>query len=186
MMKTRIVILLVLVTVCLSSTRIDNIQIMETTEEVVPEVIHELLYVYDGSLYHAVAGQCDDTPHTTGSGFKINPDSASSQRVIAVSPDLLDDPYRRRLAIEKGYITDTINDRRFLGKLKYGDIIWIESPIDSVGNYLYPNLNGPWKVEDAKNPRFRNSEIKFDFLQTVGDSELYNDNNSKGGWGNIY
>ena len=143
--------------------------------DVVERMERELLYVYDGSLYHAVARQCDNTPLITGSGFRIDPDSASFQRVIAVSPDLLDDPYRRRLGIERGFITDTVNDRRFLGKLKYGDIIWIESPRDSLGNYIYPNLNGPWRVEDAKNPRFRNSDIKFDFLQTVGDRELYND-----------
>jgi len=171
-MKTRIIIS-ILAMWLLSSAMVVNAPMSDLKNKRI--VRHELLYVYDGSLYHAVTNQCDDTPLITGSGFKINPDSASNQRIIAVSPDLLNDPYRRRLGIEKGYITDTINDRRFLGQLCYGDSVLIESPRDSTGNYIYPNLNGWWRIEDAKNSRFRNSSIKFDFLQTVGDGELYND-----------
>ena len=137
----------------------------------VPRVIYELVYEYDGSLYNAVTNQCDDTPLTTGSGFKIDPENASNQRIIAVSPDLLNDPYRRWLAEKLGYIKDK-DDYRFLGELSYGDSVYVESPKDSLGNYIYPNLNGWWYVEDAKNARYRNSNIKLDFLQTLGDKTL--------------
>lgn len=136
-------------------------------------VIRQLIYEYDGAIYNAVKKQCDKTPNITGSGYKINPIKASEERILAVSIDLLYDPYRRKLAENLGYIKDK-NDKNFLGKLKYGDIVFVESPKDSLGNYIYPNLNGWWHVEDAKNPRYINSNIKLDFLQTIGDGSLYN------------
>lgn len=172
-MKTRITIFSLTIALLLSSSIVALAPV--PLDNRIPRVVRELVYVFDGSLYHAVERQCDDTPFITGSGFRIDPCNASRQRILAVSPDLLNDPYRLRLAMSKGYIKDTIQDTRFRGELCYGDSVWVESPKDSLGNYIYPNLNGWWYVEDAKNPRYRNSNIKLDFLQTVGDRELFND-----------
>lgn len=124
-----------------------------------------LKYVCWGTIYHAVKWQCDDTPLITGNGFKIDPKNASKHRVIAISQNMLYDEYRFSL------LKDTINDPRFRGKINYGDSVFIVSPVDSLGNYKYPNINGWWHVEDTKNPRFKNS---IDFLQTKGDRLLYN------------
>ena len=53
----------------------------------------------------------------------------------------------------------------FKGKINYGDTIWVESP--------YKSINGWWVVHDTKNSDtiYDNS---IDFLQTVGDKSLYN------------
>lgn len=125
----------------------------------------KLKYECWGTIYHPVKWQCDDTPLITGNGFKIDPNNASNHRVIAISQNMLNDVYRLSL------LNDTINDNRFRGKLNYGDSVYVLSPIDSFGNYIYPNINGWWHIEDTKNPRFENS---IDFLQTEGDRSLYN------------
>lgn len=127
--------------------------------------VHELLYddIW-GTIYHAEIRQCDNTPTITGSGYRINPTKASDLRIIAISHEMLDDAWRRTLI-------DTTTDHRFNGKIAYGDTIWIESPRDSLGNYIYPNITGYWIVQDTKNKRYKNS---IDFLQTKGDWELFN------------
>lgn len=124
-----------------------------------------LLYNSWGSIYNPVANQCDSSPLITGSGFRINPKKASEHKIIAISHEMLYDEYRQNL------LKDTINDKRFKGKLLYGDSVYIQSPTDSLGNFLYPNLNGWWYVEDTKNKKYKNS---VDFLQTCGDNYLYN------------
>ena len=40
------------------------------------------------TIYHATPGQTDDTPFTTASNKKINPDNPAGHRWIAVSRDL--------------------------------------------------------------------------------------------------
>lgn len=129
--------------------------------------IPEKVLLYDGiwgTIYHAEARQCDDTPTITGSGYKIDPTIASDLRIIAISHEMLDDMWRRTLI-------DTTVDNRFKGKIAYGDIIWIESPKDSLGYELYPNITGFWVVHDTKNKRYHNS---IDFLQTKNDWSLFN------------
>ena len=111
-----------------------------------------------GTIYHAEKKQCDETPLITGDGSKINPDSASSQRWIAICHEMLDDEYRRNK------LNDSTSDR-FRGKIKYGDTVWIESDI--------PQINGWWVVHDTKHKRVKNS---VDFLQTKGDGRLYSNN----------
>lgn len=63
-------------------------------EERVQEVIVERevdVYVVTATVYHAVEGQCDDSPLVTASGAKISStESAYDHRYIAVSRDLLD------------------------------------------------------------------------------------------------
>ena len=120
---------------------------------------NELLYdnVW-GTIYHAEAEQCDDTPTITGNGWCINPEKASNHRWIAISQGMLDDAYREKLL-------NNPNIDRFKGKIEYGDTIWVESP--------YKEINGWWVVCDAKNKRYFRS---IDFLQTKGDSSLFGNN----------
>ena len=63
-------------------------------EERVQEVVVERevdVYVVTATVYHAVEGQCDDSPLVTASGAKIaSAESAYDHRYIAVSRDLLD------------------------------------------------------------------------------------------------
>ena len=137
--------------------------ISESTRKFNQNETPELNLVYDniwGSIYHAVERQCDKTPTITGDGSKINVSSASDLRWIAISQEMLDDEYRLKLRLKKDSTCEL-----FKGRIQYGDTIWIESP--------YPEINGWWVVHDAKNERYRNS---IDFLQTVGDKSLFNDN----------
>ena len=49
------------------------------------------VYVVTATVYHAVEGQCDDSPLITASGAKISSaESAYEHRYLAVSRDLLD------------------------------------------------------------------------------------------------
>lgn len=63
-------------------------------EEVEREVIVEReseVYVVTATVYHAIEGQCDDSPLVTASGAKIaSAESAYEHRYLAVSRDLLD------------------------------------------------------------------------------------------------
>ena len=138
--------------------------------EFIVKVNVKLLYECEGSLYNATIRQCDDTPLITGSGAKINLETASKQRIVAISQEMLNSDFRLKM------LDDTIKDIRFRGKIKYGDSIWVESPKEPNGEYMYPNINGWWHVEDTKNKRYVYSDIKLDFLQTIGDKKLYNGN----------
>jgi 3D (Asp-Asp-Asp) domain-containing protein len=117
--------------------------------------LQELLYenVW-GSIYSAENSQCDSTPTITADGSEIDINHASKLRWIAVSQDILNDKCRAKLYP---------NDNHFKGKIQFGDTIWIVSP--------YKNINGWWVVHDTKNSRMNNS---IDFLQTMGDGNLYN------------
>ena len=63
-------------------------------EERVQEVVVDSevdVYVVTATVYHAVAGQCDDSPLVTASGARISSaESAYEHRYLAVSRDLLD------------------------------------------------------------------------------------------------
>lgn len=49
------------------------------------------VYIVTATVYHAVAGQCDNSPLVTASGAKISSaESAYDHRYLAVSRDLLD------------------------------------------------------------------------------------------------
>lgn len=66
-------------------------QVVVEEKKVYIEVESEVTYVVTATVYHAVEGQCDDSPLVTASGAKISSaESAYDHRYIAVSRDLLD------------------------------------------------------------------------------------------------
>lgn len=78
------------------------------------------VYVVTATVYHAVAGQCDDSPLVTASGAKISStESAYDHRYIAVSRDLLDVfPYGTKVEVSgcgeldgAWIVADTMNKR---------------------------------------------------------------------------
>jgi 3D (Asp-Asp-Asp) domain-containing protein len=100
-------------------------------EERVQEVVVDReveVYVVTATVYHAVEGQCDDSPLVTASGAKIaSAESAYEHRYLAVSRDLLDVfPYGTRVEVSgcgelngEYIVADTMN-RRYKG---YIDIL---------------------------------------------------------------
>ncbi len=85
------------------------------------------------SFYNPVSNQTDSTPLITGSQKKIdlNMLKRGLLKWCAVSPDLL---------------------KRFGGKYKYGDTIFVNYPIE---------YRGKWVINDCMNKRYKN---KIDFL----------------------
>ena len=95
-------------------------------EERVQEVVVERevdVYVVTATVYHAVEGQCDDSPLVTASGATISSaDTAYDHRYIAVSRDLLDVfPYGTMVKVSgcgeldgEYTVADTMN-RRYKG-----------------------------------------------------------------------
>lgn len=92
-------------------------------EERVQEVVVDSevdVYVVTATVYHAVEGQCDDSPLVTASGAKISSaDTAYDHRYIAVSRDLLDVfPYGTKVEVSGCgeldgiyWVEDTMNKR---------------------------------------------------------------------------
>lgn len=74
----------------------ENYVVEEVTKVVDRETIIEVereseVFVVTATVYHAVEGQCDDSPLVTASGAKISSaNTAYDHRYIAVSRDLLD------------------------------------------------------------------------------------------------
>ena len=106
-----------------------NLREVETevvVEEVEREVIVEReseVYIVTATVYHAVEGQCDDSPLVTASGAKIaSAESAYEHRYLAVSRDLLDVfPYGTMVEVSgcgeldgEWVVADTMN-RRYKG-----------------------------------------------------------------------
>lgn len=100
----------------------------EPKTEIVEVEREREIYVVTATVYHAVEGQCDDSPLITASGAKIaSVESAYDHRYIAVSRDLLDVfPYGTRVEVTgcgelngEYIVADTMN-RRYKG---YIDIL---------------------------------------------------------------
>lgn len=81
------------------------------------------VYIVTATVYHAVEGQCDDSPLVTASGAKISSaESAYEHRYLAVSRDLLDVfPYGTMVEVSgcgeldgRWVVEDTMN-RRYKG-----------------------------------------------------------------------
>ena len=98
-------------------------QVVVEEKKVYVEVESEVTYVVTATVYHAVEGQCDDSPLVTASGARISSaDSAYDHRYLAVSRDLLDVfPYGTMVEVSgcgelDGYwvVQDTMN-RRYKG-----------------------------------------------------------------------
>lgn len=63
----------------------------EPKTEIVEVEREREIYVVTATVYHAVEGQCDDSPLITASGARISSaESAYGHRYLAVSRDLLD------------------------------------------------------------------------------------------------
>lgn len=95
---------------------------VEVEREVIVERESEI-YVVTATVYHAVEGQCDDSPLVTASGAKISSaESAYEHRYLAVSRDLLDVfPYGTMVEVSgcgeldgEWVVEDTMN-RRYKG-----------------------------------------------------------------------
>jgi 3D (Asp-Asp-Asp) domain-containing protein len=94
---------------------------VEVEVEKVIEVAKEVeVYVVTATVYHAVEGQCDESPLVTASGAKISStDTAYDHRYIAVSRDLLDVfPYGTKVEVSgcgeldgEYTVADTLNKR---------------------------------------------------------------------------
>lgn len=100
----------------------------EPKTEIVEVEREREIYVVTATVYHAVEGQCDDSPLVTASGAKISSaESAYDHRYIAVSRDLLDVfPYGTMVEVTgcgelngEYIVADTMN-RRYKG---YIDIL---------------------------------------------------------------
>lgn len=92
-------------------------------KKVYVEVESEVTYVVTATVYHAVEGQCDESPLVTASGAKISSaESAYEHRYLAVSRDLLDVfPYGTMVEVSgcgeldgRWVVVDTMN-RRYKG-----------------------------------------------------------------------
>ena len=84
-------------------------------------------YDVTATIYHAVRGQTDTTPHITADGTRLDTRNASKYRYVALSRDLL---------------------KRWGGPFDYGDYIIVEG---CNGKY-----DGIWQVKDTMNERFHN------------------------------
>lgn len=76
--------LLVLLPMIVGSTRVN----IKSPPSPPPPVIDDRISV-TLTTYQAVAGQTDDDPFVTASGFKLNPYNPRKHRIIAISRDLL-------------------------------------------------------------------------------------------------
>lgn len=101
----------------------DKPEVIIEEKKVYVEVESEVTYVVTATVYHAVAGQCDDSPLVTASGARIeSAESAYDHRYLAVSRDLLDVfPYGTTVEVSgcgelDGFwvVADTMN-RRYKG-----------------------------------------------------------------------
>lgn len=84
-------------------------------------------YDVTATMYHAVRGQTDRTPHITADGTRIDTKNAGKYRFVALSRNLL---------------------KRWGGNFDYGDYIIVEG---CNGKY-----DGIWQVKDTMNDRFHN------------------------------
>ena len=84
-------------------------------------------YEVTATIYHAVRGQTDKTPHITADGTRIDTRNAGKYRYVALSRNLL---------------------ARWGGPFEYGDYIIVEG---CNGKY-----DGIWQVKDTMNERFHN------------------------------
>ena len=100
----------------------------EPKTEIVEVEREREIYVVTATVYHAVEGQCDDSPLVTASGARISStESAYEHRYLAVSRDLLDVfPYGTKVEVSgcgelngEYIVADTMN-RRYKG---YIDIL---------------------------------------------------------------
>jgi len=113
---------------CLVSLKVTHTPIKEvvTLKKEKRPISKEISVV--ATCYYAEVAQCDANPNETADGTIINPDSASSYRIVALSRNLL---------------------KRWNGKIGYGDSIEVVSGVPK-------NLKGKYIVRDCLNKRYKN------------------------------
>ena len=146
-------LIIIIIFVLIRSNNVNSNKEIININEYYPKPIYSDIW---GTIYHAEAEQCDDTPTITGDGSKIDIYNASKLRWLAISQEMLNCEYRTKLH-------NNNSSPLYKGKIKYGDTVWVESP--------HKSINGLWIVHDTKNMRYRKS---IDFLQTKNDDSLYN------------
>lgn len=100
------------------------------------------VYEVTGTFYHAVSGQCDDTPLITADNAAINLSilRKGKLRWVALSRDLL---------------------HRWGGPFNYGDTLYVHHPSDKI--------RGLWYVHDCMNERYKK---RIDFLIDEGNNQF--------------
>ena len=106
-----------------------------------------------GTYYNPSKSQCDDTPYYTANMSYIDSNKlrAGKIRWVALSWDLVNDAFRRKVAYRKW---------AWNGPLKFNTTITVISK-------SHPYLNGDWIVKDVMNPRYRKT---MDFLFSEDNS----------------
>ncbi len=106
-----------------------------------------------GTYYNPAKSQCDDTPYYTANMSYIDSNKLKAGKIrwVALSWDLVNDSYRRKVAYRHW---------AWNGPLKFNTTIKVMSK-------SHPYLNGDWIVKDVMNPRYRNT---MDFLFSEDNS----------------
>lgn len=122
-----------------------------------PRIIKTYETIYHkivGTVYHPEKRQTDNTPFLTADNSVIDPSKINQLRWVALSRDLINHQGKYR---------------QWYGKIAFGDTIYIESPKDTLGLPIHPEVEGWWVVHDTMNKRYKNC---IDFLQPKNG--LYN------------
>jgi len=120
-MRNLLIVLLLMLPACCAGFDFSSLEDPDPAYLTLPKDIEVTV-----TVYHAVIGQTDSTPHILADGTKIDVDRAGSYRYCALSRDLLE---------------------RWGGEFAYGDTI----AIDGIGSF-----SGYWIVKDTMNARWTN------------------------------
>lgn len=128
MKKIKLIFLLILSIACieLMNDKINNYAIKSFNSVSNVDTIKGTPYIVVGTMYYATKGQCDSDPLITAGMYKINPKTASQEKWIALSRNLI---------------------ARWGGEFEYGDFVEIKGA---------GHKDGIYKVVDTMNKRFTN------------------------------
>lgn len=126
-MKTlKTILIVMLISLCFRVVTNKATKYSLTKQSIVMDTIRTAEHNVVATCYYPVISQCDADPLTTAGMYKINPDSASEHKWIAMSRDLI---------------------KRWDGDFNYGDFVEIKGA---------GHKNGIYKVVDTMNKRFKN------------------------------
>jgi len=100
--------------------------------------------VLSATYYNAVEAQCNEEPHITACGFKVNMKNPSANRFVALSRDLIKPTEWH--SVKSGYRHDA--------PFSFGDTILVRNS---------DHFDGFWIVADSMNERY-NQQNRIDFL----------------------
>lgn len=135
-MKTLILMIVVLFSSTITTTtplstigRLDNIRVDHNTPSISENPIETRFNSIDVTVtvYHAVVGQCDDTPLITADNSVIDTTRTTDLRWVALSRNLL---------------------KRWGGDINYGDKVYVYG--------ISKELDGIYEVHDTMNSRYKN------------------------------